>query len=90
MNTELERRFILSGCRNCVFNDICTPFIKQFIKYYDYCERYKEDEMEESEEVINDKWSEFSYNKYTDSLLDYGEPTEWEKYEENSDNDCDR
>jgi hypothetical protein len=46
--------------------------------------------MEEREEVINDKWSEFSYNKYTDTLLDYGEPTEWEKYEENSDNDYDR
>lgn len=67
-------------CNNCPMNGICTPFIKQFLMYYDYCENYIEREINVMEDESDDKWSEFSYNKYTDTLVDYGEPTDWDVF----------
>ena len=63
-------------CNNCPMNGICTPFIKQFLMYYDYCDEFIERDF--MEDVNEDNWSEFSYNKYTDTMTDYGEPTEWD------------
>lgn len=48
--------------------------------YYDYCENYIEREINVMEDESDDKWSEFSYNKYTDTLVDYGEPTDWDVF----------
>ena len=68
-------------CNNCPMNGICTPFIKQFLMYYDYCDEFIERDF--MEDVNEDNWSEFSYNKYTDTITDYGEPTDWDIFNSN-------
>ena len=70
-------------CNNCPMNGICTPFIKQFLMYYDYCDEFIERDF--MEDVNEDNWSEFSYNKYTDTITDYGEPTEWDIFNSSED-----
>ncbi len=70
-------------CNNCPMNGICTPFIKQFLMYYDYCDEFIERDF--MEDVNEDNWSEFSYNKYTDTITDYGEPTEWDLFNSSED-----
>lgn len=70
-------------CNNCPMNGICTPFIKQFLMYYDYCDEFIERDF--MEDVNEDNWSEFSYNKYTDTMTDYGEPTEWDIFKSSED-----
>ncbi len=70
-------------CNNCPMNGICTPFIKQFLMYYDYCDEFIERDF--MEDVNEDNWSEFSYNKYTDTITDYGEPTDWDIFNSSED-----
>jgi hypothetical protein len=73
----------LIECNNCPMNGICTPFIKQFLMYYDYCDEFIERDF--MEDVNEDNWSEFSYNKYTDTITDYGEPTDWDIFNSSED-----
>lgn len=51
--------------------------------YYDYCDEFIERDF--MEDVNEDNWSEFSYNKYTDTMTDYGEPTEWDIFKSSED-----
>lgn len=68
----------MSGCSDCSYSDDCAPYEKQLCEnglicdYFEFIDNYcLEDESE---------WKEFSYNKYTETLWDYGEMSEWELY----------
>jgi hypothetical protein len=66
----------MKECGNCNNLDDCTPCEKQLFVGSFICEDY----MNDSYDCLEDgsEWIEFSYNKYTETILDYGEITDWD------------
>lgn len=67
-------------CRICLKSDDCTSLEKRLC-INDDCEEFMEDFYSCLEEDGTDNWGEFSYNRYNETLLDYGEPSDWDIYE---------
>jgi len=66
-------------CNRCYQYDNCTPFEKLCV-YNEYCSEFINVENSCYEGGTGGEWLEFSYNKYLDNGLDYGEPTDWDLY----------
>jgi hypothetical protein len=66
----------MKECKICINFDQCTP-IERRMNINNNCE-YFEDIY--SDNQADGGWKEFSYKKYTDNGLDYGEPSEWDIY----------
>ena len=67
----------MRGCGKCYNFDDCTPLIKQLLNE-NFTWEYFIDCNNDCLMDGSDKWREFSYNKYTDNLLDYGEMSDWD------------
>lgn len=62
----------------CLYEKTCALFEQQKILNINLCDDFLDIEMD----CLTDcgEWKEFSWNKYTDNILDYGEETEWDKF----------
>jgi len=61
----------------------CTPFEKQFCNNYDKeYDLYLCTELGMNCSTNGSVWKEFSWNKYTETSMDYGEKTDWEMFME--------
>jgi len=70
----------MKECGNCKNLDDCTPCEKQLFVGTLICEDYIDIDCDCLEEESEAKWEEVSYNRYTETLWDYGEMSEWDLY----------
>ena len=60
----------------------CTPFEKQFSDSDKEYDLYLCIELGMNCSTNGSAWKEFSWNKYTETILDYGEKTDWDIFVE--------
>jgi len=69
----------MKECSQCLHENHCTPFEKQLDDCS--CKNFISIDFElDCSTNWNANWKEFSWNKYTDTLLDYGEMSEWDLF----------
>ncbi len=73
----------MKECKMCINFDQCTP-IERRMNIINNCEYFEDIYI--SDNQTDDGWMEFSYKKYTDNNLDYGEPSDWDIYLEEEEN----
>jgi len=62
-------------CNRCESLDNCTPYEEYDVECENFIDIYFNCLSNGS-----DGWEEFSYNRYTENILDYGEESEWDKF----------
>ena len=65
----------MAECNSCDQLDNCTPYEEHDIICNDFVDVYFNCLSDGS-----DGWNEFSYRRYTENILDYGEESEWDKF----------
>lgn len=74
----------MKECNLCIHRETCTPFEKQFDNMIYTCENFVDIDFEfdcSSDGYANKEgWKEFSWNKYTENILDYGEESDWDLF----------
>jgi hypothetical protein len=71
----------MKECINCIFADKCTPFEQQQLNEDGNCSLFVTLDLYACSDGSTN-WKEFSWNKYTDNILNYGEEEETELDEE--------
>ena len=73
----------MKECNLCIHQDICTPFEKQLDNMICDCNNFIDIDFEldcSSDGYAKEDWKEFSWNRYTDNILDYGEMSDWDLF----------
>jgi hypothetical protein len=68
----------MTECNRCNQFDNCTPREKQLQSEGLIC--YDFIDIDFNCLPYGVAWKEFSYNKYTEDILDYGEESEWDEF----------
>lgn len=76
---------LVKECIHYYDENQCTPFEKQFYNDdddYDEYDLYLCMEKGMNCSTNGSAWKEFSWNKYTETSMDYGEKTDWDIFVE--------
>jgi len=68
----------MKECGDCSKFDNCTPSEKQLSVERGVCEDFIDINYNCFD--YGSAWKEFSYERYTENILDYGEPSEWDLF----------
>lgn len=75
---------MVKECNQCLHENLCTPFEKQLDNDLCECGNFTRVDFRldcSTDGIVKEgDWEEFSWNRYVENLLDYGEESEWDLF----------
>ena len=70
----------MKECISCFYVDICALLEQQKNLKDNWCKDFLDTDDADCSADEGDTWKEFSWNRYTENILDYGEESDWDKF----------